>query len=134
MSPNIQGQEDTVNHICLGCWPGEFLFPSIVGNAASPNHPSTPKTSQQKIVSPQVKSRSPAKMSGVLWVVGFCFFLFFFSCKRLRIFSREPSWCGARKLLATFQFLAMQGEPGQGGRNTCPGQGTSRAADHEGRL
>lgn len=91
VSPNIQGQEDTVNHICLGCWPGEFLFPSIVGNAASPNHPSTPKTSQQKIVSPQVKSRSPAKMSGVLWVVGFCFFFcFFFPAKGLESSPGNP--------------------------------------------
>lgn len=75
VSPNIQGQGDIVNHICLGCWPGEFLFPSTVGNAASPNHPSTPKTNQQKIVSPRVKSRSPAKMSGVLWIFFFFFLL-----------------------------------------------------------
>lgn len=39
VSPHLLGMGNTVNNICLGCWPSKFVFLSTTGNASSPNHP-----------------------------------------------------------------------------------------------
>ena len=86
-APTCWDKGSPVNDIHLGCGPRTFLFGSTVGNAASPNYPSTPKTSKQKTLEPRAEKQAMPKC-----------------LKVLRIFSREACWCGTGKLPAISPF------------------------------
>lgn len=82
---------NTVHNICLGCGPSKFLSCSTVGNAASSNYPSTPKTNKQKALNPGAEKEAMLKCLKVLGVFS----------------SGAASW-SAGKVLAVLPFLTTQ--------------------------
>lgn len=127
VSPHLLGMGNTVNNICLGCWPSKFVFLSTTGNASSPNHPLALKrikhNNNNKKQIKTFKSKNTIKKPGQ----NVRFFL-----TALSIFSSEASQysCSIGKLLAILQFLAIQDEIYWVEGNTCTGEAAAlRATD-----
>lgn len=108
MSRNLQGQGNTITHIGLGCWPVGFFFPApweTLTLQTTPPHPEQANKNRKS----KYKIKRPRQNVRVFLFCCCCCYCFL---QVLRIFSREASWCGTRKLLAASPFLTMQGEPG----------------------